>query len=166
MTRWKYYVGGFLFNWAVLAFYYGYWKEILEHWRMALVMILGSLVAGSTPMGGGTVAFPILVLVFGEAPANARNFGLIIQALGMTSALFFMICRRVPLPVKMLVGSTTGAAAGFLVGTFWIGPHVQSSFVKLLFACLWMSFGLLTLAKNSEICGLAGRGPVDRSYAL
>jgi uncharacterized membrane protein YfcA len=166
MTQWKWYVGGFLFNWAVLAFYYGWWREILEHWRMALVMIAGSLVAGSTPMGGGTVAFPILVLVFGEAPANARNFGLIIQALGMTSALIFMVCRKVPLPFRLLTGSTAGAAAGFLMGTYWVGPHVQSSFVKLLFACLWMSFGLLTLAKNSEICGLAGRGPVDRSYAL
>jgi uncharacterized protein len=38
---------------------------------------------------------------------------------------------------------------------------VQSSLVKLLFSCLWMSFGLLTLSKNNEICELKGKGPGD-----
>jgi uncharacterized membrane protein YfcA len=132
---------------------------------MSIVMILGSLVAGSTPMGGGTVAFPILVLVFKQPAANARNFGLIIQALGMTSAMLFIIGRKVALPVRVLLGSTGGAAIGFGIGTFLIAPHVQSNLVKLLFSCLWMSFGLLTLTKNAEICGLKGKGPGDTTRA-
>jgi len=160
MFYWKAYVVTFLAAWAIVAFEFHYLAEILEHWRMSLVMILGSLVAGSTPMGGGTVAFPILVLVFHQNPSNARNFGLIIQALGMTSALIFLICRKVPLPFLLLAGSTAGAAIGFLTGTFVIGPHVQGSLVKLLFACLWMSFGLLTLFRNIEICGLKNKGPL------
>src|ERR1700727_1372852 len=106
MFYWKAYVITFLAAWAIVAFEFHYLAEILEHWRMSLVMILGSLVAGSTPMGGGTVAFPILVLVFHSAPSNARNFGLIIQALGMTSALIFLICRKVPLPFHLLAGSS------------------------------------------------------------
>jgi len=161
MRYWKAYCLTFLAIWVVIAFGFHYFPEIRQHWPMSLVMILGSLVAGSTPMGGGTVAFPILVLVFNEAPANAKNFGLIIQALGMTSAMLFIMARKVPLPYRLLLGSTGGAAVGFLVGTFLILPHVQSPLVKLLFSCLWMSFGLLTLARNSEICGLKGKGPLN-----
>src|SRR5277367_1242865 len=115
MRYWRAYCLTFLIIWAVIAFGFHYFPEIIQHWQMALVMILGSLVAGSTPMGGGTVAFPILVLVFHSAPSNARNFGLIIQALGMTSAMIFLICRKVPLPFRLLAGSAAGSAVGFLL---------------------------------------------------
>jgi uncharacterized protein len=162
---WKAYVIIFLLAWPVIVTGLGYWTGVRQHWPMSIVMILGSLVAGSTPMGGGTVAFPILVLLFKQPASNARNFALIIQALGMTSAMLFIIGRKVPLPVRVLTGSTAGAAIGFGVGTFLIGPHVQSSLVKLLFACLWMSFGLLTLTKNREICDLKGKGPGDTPSA-
>lgn len=151
----------FLLGWVAVVSGFGYWVAVGQHWPMSIVMILGSLVAGSTPMGGGTVAFPILVLVFNQQASNARNFGLIIQAVGMTSAMLFIIGRKVPLPVRVLTGSTAGAAIGFGIGTFLIAPYVQSSLVKLLFSCLWMSFGLLTLSKNREICGLKGKGPGD-----
>ena len=161
LRTWKIYCGAFLTIWAIMVFGFGLWAPVLAHWRMSIVMIFGSLVAGSTPMGGGTVAFPILVMVFGQAPANARNFGLIIQALGMTSAMIFIIGRRVPLPFRLLTGSSMGSVLGFLAGTFAIGPYLPSSLVKLLFSCLWMSFGLLTLARNPEICGLKGAPPKD-----
>src|SRR5271167_1466800 len=108
MRWWKAYVITFLVIWVVLVFGLGYWPGVKAHWQMAIVMIMGSLVAGSTPMGGGTVAFPILVLVFGQAASNARNFGLIIQALGMTSAMIFILGRKVPLPFRVLAGSTLG----------------------------------------------------------
>jgi uncharacterized membrane protein YfcA len=65
----------------------------------------------------------------------------------------------------VLAGSTAGATIGFAMGTFLIGPHVSGNLVKLLFSCLWMSFGLLTLSKNPEICGLKGKGPADPSVA-
>ncbi|HXJ39955.1 MAG TPA: sulfite exporter TauE/SafE family protein [Bryobacteraceae bacterium] len=164
LTNWKIYCGCFLLAWAVMMFGFGMWPEVIAHWRMAVVMIFGSVVAGSTPMGGGTVAFPILVLVFGQAPASARNFGLIIQALGMTSALIFIACRRVPLPWRLLMGSSAGSVIGMLAGTFLIGPHLPSALVKLLFSCMWMSFGILTLMKNREICGLKGTHP-SHAYA-
>lgn len=165
LKYWKAYCATFLLIWLAVVASLKLWTPVGQHWPMSLVMILGSLVAGSTPMGGGTVAFPILVLVFKQQASNARNFGLIIQALGMTSAMLFIIGRRIPVPVRVLVGSTAGAAIGFGVGTFLIGPHVQSNLVKLLFSCLWMSFGLLTLARNGEICALKGKGPGDKVSA-
>jgi uncharacterized membrane protein YfcA len=165
MRYWKVYVAAILVGWAVLVFGYGYWAGVQQHWPMSLVMILGSMVAGSTPMGGGTVAFPILVLLFHQPASNARNFALIIQAVGMTSAMLFILGRKAPLPFRVLAGSTAGAAVGFAAGTFLISPYVQGSLVKLLFSCLWMSFGLLTLSKNTEICGLKGKGPANASTA-
>ena len=86
---WKAYIIAFLIIWVAVVSGFGYWAEVGRHWPMSIVMILGSLVAGSTPMGGGTVAFPILVLVFHQQASNARNFGLIIQSIGMTSAMLF-----------------------------------------------------------------------------
>jgi uncharacterized protein len=165
MRYWKAWVVVVLLGWLAAVSGLGYWAAVREHWPMTVVMILGSLVAGSTPMGGGTVAFPILVLLFHQPASNARNFGLMIQAIGMTSAMIFIICRKVPLPVRVLTGSTCGAAMGFAIGTFIIAPHVESSLVKLLFSCLWMSFGLLTISRNREICGLKGKGPGDTPAA-
>src|SRR5580698_8139612 len=159
MILWKAYVGTVLVVWVVIAFGFHYWREIIHHWQMAVVMIPGSLVAGSTAMGGGTVAFPILVLVLHQPPANARNFGLLIQGLGMSSAMFFMIGRKIRLPFRFLFGTTLGAPIGLLLGTFLVGPHVQNSITKLLFSCLWMSFGLLILLGNAELRGLQGAAP-------
>jgi len=124
---------------------------------MALVMMAGSVVAGSTPMGGGAVSFPVLVYFFGETPEHARTFGLAIQAAGMTSALVFILNRRMRIQTQLLLASSAGAAAGMMIGTFLVGPHVGGGWVKLLFACLWMSFALLTIAKNREICALKGQ---------
>ena len=57
------------FAWLVL--FYGAWlalvvfgdhlRTVVEHWPMAAAMAAGSYVAGSTPMGGGTVGFPVLL---------------------------------------------------------------------------------------------------------
>ncbi len=160
MKFWFVYVAAFYVLWAFLTFGLGNWEQTLAHWRISLVMIFGSLVAGSTPMGGGTVAFPVLVLVFGQSPNVGRSFGLAIQALGMTSAMIFILCRRTPIQSRMLLWTSAGAAAGLLIGTLYVAPLVASTVVKLVFSCLWMSFGVLTLAKNAEICSLNRIEPV------
>ncbi len=151
---WYLYVGIFYVVWVVLTAGFDYWSQAIAHWRIAVVMVLGSVVAGSTPMGGGTVAFPVLVLLFRQ-PANiGRNFGMAIQALGMTSAMIFIFCRRTPVQLRMLLGGMIGAAAGLTLGTFAIAPLLPGSVIKLLFASVWVSFGILTLVKNREFCGL------------
>jgi len=166
MKFWYAYVGAFLAVWVVLAFGLGLFPEIAAQWRMALVMILGSLVAGSTPMGGGAVSFPFLVLLIGIPPDIARNFGLIIQALGMTSAMIFILCRRVRIQSRVLIWTTIAAAVGMLAGTIGIAPHVPSNFVKLTFACMWMSFAILTIAKNREFCAITGSRAIDDGAAM
>ena len=123
---WFAYVGAFYVAWLILAFGFGYWEQLKTRWPMSVVMVFGSVVAGSTPMGGGTVAFPVLVLLFHQPPTLGRNFGLVIQALGMTSAMIFIICRRTPIQYRMLIWSSVGAAAGLLAGTFWVAPLLST----------------------------------------
>jgi uncharacterized membrane protein YfcA len=152
MRPWFWWLLGVYGVWVAINALGNHWGETLAHWPIALVMVLGSYVAGSTPMGGGTIAFPVLVLLF-ELPATlGRNFGLCVQATGMTSAAIFILCRRSPIEKRLLGWSVLGSALGLSFGTFVIAPLVPETYVKLLFACLWMSFGVLTLAKNRELC--------------
>jgi uncharacterized membrane protein YfcA len=166
MKFWYAFVVTFLVVWALVLFRFGLFPEVTRQWPIALVMVLGSLVAGSTPIGGGGVAFPFLVLLFGAPHDSARDFGLTIQSLGMTSAMIFILCRRVSIQGRLLVWSIIGSAGGMLFGTFAIVPHVASSFVKLTFACIWMSFAALTIAKNHEFCAITGVLPMTRRAAL
>ena len=166
MKFWYAYIGSFLAVWVGLMFGFGLLQQVLQQWPMAAVMILGSMVAGSTPMGGGAVSFPFLVLWLHTAPDVARNFALVIQALGMTSAMIFILCRRVPIQGRILVWSIAGAAAGMFIGTVGIAPYLAPNFVKLTFACVWMSFAILTMARNREFCSMAGVLPIDRGPAM
>ncbi|MGH9720184.1 MAG: sulfite exporter TauE/SafE family protein [Bryobacteraceae bacterium] len=166
MKYWFLYVAAFYVVWLLLVSVFGYWPHVKSHWPISVVMIFGSLVAGSTPMGGGTVAFPVLVLVFGQPPDIGRNFGLMIQALGMTSAMLFILCRGTKIQKGMLIWTGVGSAAGLVVGTFGVAPVVASTTVKLLFSCLWMSFAVLTLAKNREICSLDQNPAIGDTKAM
>ncbi|MFU2511518.1 sulfite exporter TauE/SafE family protein [Pseudoalteromonas sp. ASV78] len=132
------------------------WTTALEHWPMALAMAIGSYAAGSTPMGGGTVGFPVLVLLF-ELPASlGRDFSFAIQAIGMTSASIFILARRQPLAKAILNGAIAGSLIGTPLGIFFIAPYVPELWIKLIFAVVWASFGLLHLFRINEIAGHTG----------
>ena len=161
LRLWKSLVAAFLVCWVISVVTFGWWPLVRDHLAIAGVMIGGSLVAGSTPMGGGSVAFPILVYVFDKSPENARNFGLAIQALGMTSALLFIFGRGVPVQRRLLACACTAAGIGIVFGTFFVAPYVSRSIVKLLFSCLWMSFAIVTLARNREFCELKSAPNLD-----
>ena len=62
MRVWYIWLAAFYALWLTLNFGFGYFQQTKEHWPIALAMALGSYVAGSTPMGGGTIGFPVLVL--------------------------------------------------------------------------------------------------------
>ncbi len=166
MKYWFLYVGTFYVVYLVLIFGLGYRSAALAHWPIAIAMALGSVVAGSTPMGGGTVGFPVLVLLLHQSASIGRNFGMAAQALGMTSAMIFILCRRTAIQTRMLAWSIIGAAAGLLTGTFLISPFLPNSVVKLLFSSVWMSFGILTLSRNREFCSLKDVPAMNRNADL
>ena len=62
--------------WAGYVSVSGQWDRVSGHWQATLTMIFGSFVAGSTPQGGGAVAFPVFTKVLEVPPPVARSFSL------------------------------------------------------------------------------------------
>ena len=65
-----------------------------QFYPLSIAMIFGSLIAGSTPLGGGVVAFPVCVLSIGFNPSQGRDFSLMIQSCGMTAASYLVLITR------------------------------------------------------------------------
>ena len=159
---------------AWLALFYGAWLTLvlaggwletaLAHWPMAVAMAVGSYLAGSTPMGGGTVGFPVLVLLMDLPATLGRDFSFAIQAVGMTSASIYILCRRQELEWPMLRAALPGTLLGTPLGIIFVAPLVSDLFIKLLFASMWCSFGLLHLRRINEITAYEGMTPHDVAF--
>lgn len=136
------------------------WDTLRAHWPIAVSMALGSYIAGSTPMGGGTVGFPVLVLFFDMPGSLGRNFGLAVQSVGMVSASIYILSARRPLDWGLLKPALAGALVGTPLGAALIAPFVPDLWVKLTFAVVWCSFGIMHLVKLKEL--VAAEGVSDR----
>lgn len=161
---WFLWLGCFYAVWAFLMFVKGHWQQAVQHWPIALAMTMGSYVAGSTPMGGGTVGFPILVLLFHESASLGRDFSFAVQSVGMTSASIFILARRQPLAWSMLQGAMVGSLIGTPLGIFLIAPMIPELWIKLVFAVVWASFGVLHLYRIGEIAGHIGMTEFDEKW--
>jgi uncharacterized membrane protein YfcA len=156
---WLVWLVGFYAVWFLVVWTGDHWQPLAEHWGIALAMAIGSYAAGSTPMGGGTVGFPVLVLMFGEEPTLGRDFSFAIQSIGMTSATIFILCRRQPIEWPMLCWAVLGSAIGTPIGVLLLAPLVSGLFIKVLFAVVWCSFGVLHLYRLKEIVRHEGLAP-------
>lgn len=161
---WFLWAAAFYIAWAWLVFGKGQWETAKEHWPIALAMAVGSYAAGSTPMGGGTVGFPILVLLFDQPAALGRDFSFAVQSIGMTSASIFILARRQPLAWGMLKGAMVGSLLGTPLGIFLVAPFVPGLWIKLVFAVVWASFGVLHLHRIREIAGHVGMTEFDERW--
>ena len=137
--------------WAAYFLASDTWHLLGEHWPIALSMALGSYFAGSTPMGGGTVGFPVLVFGFDYPTHVGRDFSLAVQSIGMTSASLLIWCRKQALARTVLQGSIIGVTLGLPIGLFAISPWVSEFAVKALFSVLWASFGIYHLRYGREL---------------
>jgi uncharacterized membrane protein YfcA len=156
--------------WASIVTFGQLWPTVAAHWPMTVTMLFGSYVAGSTPMGGGTVGFPVLVLLFNQDPTLGRDFSFAVQSIGMTSASVFILCKRVPVATTLLCYAILGSALGTPLGILTFAPLVEGEAVKVVFAVLWASFGVLTLLRLREMARLDGLGistaKLDRQLGL
>lgn len=164
MWVWLIWIAGFYAAWSWLVLGGGHVAEVLRHWPIALAMAAGSYVAGSTPMGGGTVGFPILVLWFDQPPGMGRDFSFAVQSIGMVSASVFIFARRQPLAWAMLKGAMAGALVGTPLGIALLAPWVPGLAVKVVFAVGWASFGVLHLYRIREIAGRTGMTEFDERW--
>ena len=159
LLPWFVWLALFYGTWLAIVISGNYWKTLADHWGIAVAMAMGSYAAGATPMGGGTVGFPVLVLLFKQAATLGRDFSFAVQSIGMTSASIFIICRRQPVEWQMLRWAMLGALIGTPLGILYIAPLVPSLVIKVLFAVVWCSFGVLHLYRLRELCRHEGMVP-------
>ena len=124
--------------WLVLFTTFNQLEFLAKHWFYPAIMVLGAFVAGVTPEGGGVVAFPVLNIFIGVDRVLARDFSLMIQSIGMTSASIFILSRRGtdlrafrPL-LWMLPVSFTGFVVGMLTLQRMPVPVIQALFLSLI----------------------------------
>jgi len=159
LAPWFVWLGIFYTVWLFLVLTGGYWQTIMDHWGIAVAMALGGYAAGATPMGGGTVGFPILVLLFNESPNLGRDFSFAVQSIGMTSASIFIIARRQPVEWPMVRWAMLGSLIGTPLGILFLAPLIPPILIKILFAVVWCSFGLLHMFRLKELVHHEGLAP-------
>ena len=157
-------LAAFYLAWIGLVVWGAHIQTVIEHWQIAVAMAAGSYVAGSTPMGGGTVGFPVLVLLMDLPAVLGRDFSFAVQSVGMTSATIYILCRRMPLEWPMLRAAMVGSLVGTPIGILYIAPMASDLFIKLLFAAMWCSFGILHLRRINEFADYIGMTPHNKSF--
>lgn len=164
LLPWFLWLTCFYATWLTMVIVGDHWQTLREHYGIAIAMSFGSYVAGSTPMGGGTVGFPILVLLFKEPATLGRDFSFAVQSIGMTSAAIFILCRRQKLEWVLLRWSLIGSLIGTPVGIFFIAPHIPNVLIKVVFAVVWASFGVLHMRRINDICANIGETPAAHAF--
>mmetsp|Transcript_6217 Transcript_6217/g.14160 ORF Transcript_6217/g.14160 Transcript_6217/m.14160 type:complete len:1594 (+) Transcript_6217:40-4821(+) len=128
--------------WAIALGASGSFSVCSDFWVSMCTMIAGSFVAGSTPYGGGSVAFPVNTIALGLSPTFARDFALLIQSVGMNAAAVCLLSGGVEMELTALVFTSAGGLGGIVLGLVWIAPVLSASTVKLFFTSLWMAFAV------------------------
>ncbi len=159
--------------WLVAVTVGGGWARVVDHWEAALTMVFGSFVAGSTPQGGGAVAFPVFTKILSIPTEVARSFSLMIQTVGMGAAgLAILLSGRsiVTAALKVLLPVTI---ASFLIANRLLadgetafspstvpGPYVKVSFTVVLAAMaavVALTYRQQILVRRSDLPPLNGR---------
>ncbi len=156
--------------WFAIVAIGDHWATLAHHWQIAVAMTAGSYFAGSTPMGGGTVGFPILVLLLDEPARMGRDFSLAVQSIGMVSAAIFLFAARRPIQLRVLGWAMLASLVVTPLSLAFIAPLVGDLTTKLVFAVTWCSFGVLTIYKIREMVAMTGitrtSGSFDREMGL
>ena len=127
---------GLFANFSDLAF-------LGSHWHYPAIMVLGAFVAGLTPEGGGAVAFPVLSIFFNVDRVLARDFSLMIQSIGMTSASIFILTHKANKlrTYKPLLWFIPVSFAGFVLGMQLL-QTIPVYIIQALFLSLITTFAI------------------------
>ncbi|CAD6187903.1 unnamed protein product [Caenorhabditis auriculariae] len=136
--------------WWATAIRHNFFRWYPDYWHMPLTMVLGSFVGGMTSEGSGAVAFPVMTLALHIAPGIARDFSLMIQSIGMTSALVCVIFMKVKIEHRAVILGTAGAIPGFIIGVHYIDPLFTGPQKKMLFVSIWTAFAFALGILNSH----------------
>ena len=139
-----------LSSWFYFLFTTNQFNVLIENIPVMITMVFGSFIAGSSPEGSASIAFPVFTLYLNIAPEVARNFAFAIQSIGMTSATIYILNKKLPVEWNYIILVTTGGVIGLIFGTYYLVPLVQPKLAKLLFVSLWVSFGLVLFYLNKD----------------
>ncbi len=139
--------------WFLAVLLTGSFGRVWDNIVATPTMVFGSFVAGSTPQGGGAVAFPVFTKGLGVTSEVARTFSLAIQSVGMTAASVAILVRRRQISVPAVLLSIPAGLVGLFVGfyaltdrtePFWPsvlpGPYVKVFFTLLVVAMAFVVF--------------------------
>lgn len=135
---------GVLIVWLVFVTARGHWGRVADQWASALTMVFGSFVAGSTPQGGGAVAFPVFTKVLDIDTPVARSFSLCIQTIGMVAASLAIIVNRRTVEWRAIAIAVPAGVVGFLTSALLLGrsdvpfwpSRLPGAYVKVTFTLL------------------------------
>ena len=140
-------------TWFVAVLLTGNFGRVWDNIVATPTMLVGSFVAGSTPQGGGAVAFPVFTKGLGVPSEVARTFSLAIQSIGMVAASVAILVRRRAISVPAVLWSLPAALVGLFVGLyffsdrstpFWTsllpGPYVKVLFTLLVVAMAFVVY--------------------------
>jgi len=124
----------------------GLWSDVFQYWPASIAMIFGSFVAGSTPLGGGVVAFPVSVLVLKFTAEESRDTSVLVQAVGMTAASFLLfLTKRQLLHGHIMSVSCFGGVLGVLLG-LWL--QASPAIINFIYTVTVLMFGALYFYTN------------------
>ena len=130
-----------LITWIVLFANFNSIAFFLAHWYYAAMMVGGAFVAGFTPEGGGAVAFPVLSVFLKVDRVLARDFAMMIQSIGMTSASIFILSHpktRIK-DYRPLLGFVPVALVGTTLG-FLLLQQIPVYIIQAMFLSLSATF--------------------------
>lgn len=117
--------------------------SLREYYSLCIAMVFGSMISGSTPLGGGVVAFPVSVLVVGFTPSQGRDFSLLVQSVGMTAASYLIMVRNADLLERhgvLLANALFFSLVGLIIGfQTTISPFVA----MCIYTTLVVAFALI-----------------------
>lgn len=127
--------------WVVLFSVFNSISFFVAHWYYAAMMVGGAFVAGFTPEGGGAVAFPVLSVFLHVDRVLARDFSMMIQSIGMTSASIFILTHKDtdPRDYKPLLIFVPVCAVGTLLGFMFL-QHIPVPIIQAMFLSLSVTF--------------------------
>lgn len=109
-------------------------------WLIAPIMAFGSFVAGSTFLGGGSVAFPSLTKILVVEPILAKTFSLAIQSVGMTSASLYIISRVKYVSWNFIGVFVISTIPGLALSLKYLQHHIPSTDLRIGFTLFIFCF--------------------------
>lgn len=116
------------------------WHIFAEWWPMSVTMVLGSFVAGASAEGGAAVAFPVFTKLLQIPAGEARTFGLMIQAVGMTMAGLVILIRRIKILPGVVGWVSLSGIVGMVIGSLFV--QIPLPYPKILFTFVTAAFGV------------------------